>query len=272
MAKRIVSGVVGVALVVGVLLFNQTCPIVFNIVIALVCVLATHEVFAAMGIYKFFGILIPTLLFSAVLPLFGYEVFEYAWYVYTVFLFTTMIFMHKVLSFKDIAVLYSMTMLITVALSCTVTLRDFGGENGTFYVIIALGVAWLSDTGAYFTGSFFGKHKLCPEISPKKTVEGAVGGFVVSMAGICLVAFGFQLWSLPESVLVSYWHLLLIAFLGSALSILGDLSFSLMKRGCHIKDFGNVIPGHGGILDRFDSVVFVAPFVCYAIRFLPVLV
>lgn len=272
MTKRIISGVIGAALVIGVLFLDKTYPIAFNILIAVACVLGTHEVFTAMGIYKFFGILIPTIAFSAVLPIFGYPVFEYAWYAYTVFLFAVMIFMHKVLGFKDIAVLYSMVILITVGLSTVVMTRDFGGENGTFYALICLGVAWLSDTGAYFTGSFLGKHKLCPEISPKKTIEGAVGGTVFCMASICLIARCFELWSLPEAISVSYWNLLLIAFVGSVLSILGDLSFSLMKRGCHIKDFGNVIPGHGGVLDRFDSVIFVAPFVYCIVRLLPILI
>lgn len=152
------------------------------------------------------------------------------------------------------------------------TLRDFGGENGTFYVIIALGVAWLSDTGAYFTGSFFGKHKLCPEISPKKTVEGAVGGFVVSMAGICLVAFGFQLWR-PAGVGLG----LLLASSAHRLSRFrafhprGPELFADETRLSH-QGFRQRHPRARGILDRFDSVVFVAPFVCYAIRFLPVLV
>jgi len=130
-------------------------------------------------------------------------------------------------------------------------------------------LAFLSDTGAYFTGLKFGKHKLAPVISPKKTIEGVVGGVLGAILGMiiyCLVlrmAFGFQ---------VNYLYAVLYGIVGSAAGVFGDLCFSVIKRQTQIKDYGNLFPGHGGILDRFDSMMVVAPLVEILMMLLPVAV
>ena len=126
---------------------------------------------------------------------------------------------------------------------------------GRFMLFLPFIAAFSSDVGAYFTGFFFGKHKLVPNLSPKKTVEGAVGGIVFSMIlttlyGVFLRSRGF-LGSLPA--------LMLYGLVCAAVSQLGDLSFSAIKRQYGIKDYGNVFPGHGGFLDRFDSLYYVMP-------------
>lgn len=131
----------------------------------------------------------------------------------------------------------------------------YNGTNGRVLIWMPFITAWLSDTGAYFIGSYFGKKKLCPAISPKKTIEGAIGG-IISSAVIC-VAAGLIFNSMGYSI--SLVHYLFIGFICGITSILGDLSASAIKRFCKIKDFSNVIPGHGGILDRFDSILFTAP-------------
>ena len=113
---------------------------------------------------------------------------------------------------------------------------------------------------AYFTGLAMGKHKLCPHLSPKKSVEGAVGGVIGSVI-LCLL---FGHFFVPDFKALC----LIIGFFGSVVSQLGDLSASAFKRQMGIKDYGNLIPGHGGILDRFDSVLFTAPVVFYCIEFL----
>ena len=135
--------------------------------------------------------------------------------------------------------------------------------------LIAVLSAWVADAGAYFAGTFFGKHKLCPNISPKKTIEGAIGGVVVDVLVMLLCGVLFTELYYQGQAKADYLVLFIIGFFGAALSILGDLSFSIIKRSCHIKDFGQVIPGHGGILDRFDSVIFTAPFVYLLVSFLP---
>jgi phosphatidate cytidylyltransferase len=115
--------------------------------------------------------------------------------------------------------------------------------------------AFGSDIFAYFTGTLIGKHKLCPNLSPKKTVEGLIGGAVGSTL-LCGVYGYFFLNDM-------FIHCLIIGFLGGFVATIGDLSASAIKRHLGVKDYGHLIPGHGGILDRFDSVLFTAPFVFY---------
>lgn len=143
-----------------------------------------------------------------------------------------------------------------VFFSFHVTLVDQTGPYSNMIWLIVL-TAFGTDVMAYFTGFLLGKHKLCPKISPKKTVEGSVGGIIGSivLSGI----FGY--FFMPE-ILV---HCLVIGLLGGIVSQFGDLTASIFKRKMGIKDYGNLIPGHGGILDRFDSVLFTGPMVYYYI-------
>ena len=144
------------------------------------------------------------------------------------------------------------------------------GEYGLLYVVLGIAAAWISDVGAFCAGKLFGKHKLCPQVSPKKTVEGVVGGFFLNLLFMLLV--GVLAPVIYGDARVSFLSLVLLAAGGTAISILGDLSFSLVKRGCGIKDFGKVIPGHGGILDRFDGVIFTAPYTYFLLSVLPVMI
>lgn len=120
-------------------------------------------------------------------------------------------------------------------------------------------IAWATDTSAYFTGYFLGKIKLCPNISPKKTVEGAIGGLIGSFLFCSIFAYIY----LIEYVL----SIMLLSILGSVVSQVGDLTASKIKRYVEIKDFGKIMPGHGGVLDRFDSILFIAPTVYYFLVF-----
>jgi len=143
--------------------------------------------------------------------------------------------------------------------------RDF--VNGKFFVWLIFLCAYGCDTGAYLVGMTMGKHKLIPSLSPKKTIEGAVGGVVIATA-LCMI-FGVIV---ESKFTVEYINTplfcALTGLIGSILSQFGDLAASAMKRYTGIKDFGNLIPGHGGILDRFDSVLFTAPAVYYLMIFL----
>jgi len=129
-------------------------------------------------------------------------------------------------------------------------------------VCVALVPPWFADSAAYFTGSAIGKHKLCPVISPKKTVEGAIGGAIASIVGSQLLGLVYQ-FIFYRDVLINYPALLLIGMYSAVISVVGDLTFSLIKRECKIKDYGSIMPGHGGMLDRFDSVVFTVPFALF---------
>lgn len=271
MKERVTSGITLVFFLAAVVVFNRSFPLALNLAIALVSVLGVYEIISALGFTKNLMLMLPSLAFAGVFPFlewgFGCEA---AYYLYTVVLFAGLIFYHEDVTFREVGVLYSMVLMIPTALDMIISLRDFGGAHGMFYVIIAIFSAWISDVGGFFAGRFFGRHKLCPNISPKKTVEGVAGSFVLNISAMLLFGYFFETFFATDGSSVSYLSLFLIGFCGTILSILGDLSFSLIKRSCHIKDFSEIIPGHGGILDRFDSVIFEAPFVFLLVQILPV--
>ncbi|HQK53089.1 MAG TPA: phosphatidate cytidylyltransferase [Sedimentibacter sp.] len=129
--------------------------------------------------------------------------------------------------------------------------------NNSKFVWLVYIIAFGTDTFAYFTGKFFGKNKLYPEVSPNKTVEGAIGGIIGSTI-LSLIYFNYL-------SINKYFYIIIFSVSASVFSMAGDLTASKIKREYKIKDFGNLLPGHGGIMDRFDSVLFVAPTVYYFI-------
>lgn len=129
-------------------------------------------------------------------------------------------------------------------------------EMGHIYVYTIFVISFATDTFAYFSGKLFGKNKLIPKVSPNKTIEGSIGGIIGST--VCCVIFGYIF-------KIDIVKLGIIGFFGSIIAQFGDLFASSIKRYVGIKDYGKLIPGHGGIMDRFDSVILVAPFVCYSI-------
>lgn len=133
-------------------------------------------------------------------------------------------------------------------LTAATLLRRDGGADGASFVVLSLMLSWLSDTGAYFAGRFLGKHKLYPAVSPKKTVEGAIGGLFGGIVGALLAHFWY-LRSLPLD------HAIALAVVAGGLGQAGDLGESLLKRSFNIKDSGGIVPGHGGIMDRVDALL-----------------
>lgn len=125
---------------------------------------------------------------------------------------------------------------------------------GKYFVWLIFISSWGNDTFAYYSGRIFGKHKLCPQVSPNKSVEGAIGGIIGSI--LCCTIFGIIM--SDYGLNINILHYALIGLIGSMFAIIGDLGASSIKRYIGIKDYSNLIPGHGGILDRFDSTLFVA--------------
>lgn len=131
-------------------------------------------------------------------------------------------------------------------------------ENGIYLVILPFVAAWITDSCAYFVGVTLGKHRIAPYLSPKKTVEGTVGGILGCMLGMLLYGGIIQFFF---NIDANYVLLALLGMIGALAAEFGDLSMSFVKRQFRIKDYGNIMPGHGGILDRFDSLLFAAPVV-----------
>ena len=133
---------------------------------------------------------------------------------------------------------------------------------GEFYIWLPIIGAFIPDIFAYFIGRFFGKKKLCEDISPKKTVAGSVGGFLGAIVGFFVYSLILKYFF---GISVSYVPYYIIAVLCGGLSQIGDLTASVLKRANNVKDFGKIMPGHGGFLDRVDSMIFVSPMIYYAI-------
>lgn len=154
-------------------------------------------------------------------------------------------------AFKTLGILY-----VAVPLSYTVLLRRM--EGGEWWIMFLLVVIWSNDTFALVTGKTIGKKKLCPEISPKKTVEGAVGG----MVGGFIAAYLFNVFL---SMGLDIKGVVFLSAVIGVVGIIGDLTESLLKRAAGVKDSGTIIPGHGGVLDRIDSILFPVPVLYYSL-------
>lgn len=184
---------------------------------------------------------------------------------FLVVLLVTMVLFHSKVNVNDIMVTFFGFFYVCFLMSHIYLIRQY--TYGKFFVWLIFICAFGCDTGAYFSGMFFGKHKLMPSLSPKKTVEGAIGGVIT--ATVIAVIYGIYIdkyFSLENVNTIAFCIITGIA--GSVLSQIGDLAASSVKRFVNLKDYGNLIPGHGGILDRFDSVLFTAPVVYYIMLFL----
>ena len=180
---------------------------------------------------------------------------------------------HGRLRFEKVSLCLAAGLLLPYLLTALVRIRAMyagadPGQNdlGKYYILVAFVIAFTTDSGAYFVGRALGKHKLAPVISPNKTVEGAIGGL---LCGVLFMGLYGLILSKAFQFDVIYWYGAVYGVLGAGASMLGDLGFSAIKRQIGIKDYGDLIPGHGGILDRFDSMMLVAPLVELLLRMLP---
>ncbi len=272
MKQRILSALVASLLFVAVLFVGDRYIVIFNCAVSVLAAVSVGEIFLATKFFGYKPLMIASILFAAFLPFTGFAQVKpflgIVIFAYVVFMLVVMLRKRKEIPLREFSLLFMLTALISVAFNTLVYLRDMGfhsesgmwKRDGVFLLLTACCCSWLADTGAYFTGRFFGKHKLAPEISPKKTVEGFVGGVVCNVVGMVAIAYGYQeIFSSNGKVNLPLVGL--IAFVGAFLGTLGDLSASYIKRSCNIKDFGNIMPGHGGVMDRFDSILLVAPMV-----------
>lgn len=257
MKTRIISGLIGIAILLGVVNLGG---IVFSLTVLLITLVGLKEYKNAIESLKEQEI--PNWInYLFALTLFGLVFFEKTNYIqmgiYSYILLLLLIFLFsKKSSLKDIALTVFGGFYVVFLIY---HIYFFNDSKYIWYVFIT---SWGSDTFAYFTGKFLGKNKLWPEVSPNKTIEGSIGG----LFGATLLAFLFAKYYI-EDVEVS---ILVIVFVGAILSQMGDLIASKIKRLVGIKDYGNLMPGHGGVLDRFDSIIFISPFIYYMFKLLDI--
>lgn len=267
MVTRIISGVIGVVVALAVILFGGVVGL--TVATALLAGLASFELLRAAEFSM--RDRIPAVAVSAVVPLcllFDGALWMVPTALYFLYVMVEAVMRHAALPPERMALKVMLPAVAVSGFAAIAALRAHGAD-GLFYLFLVLVIPWLSDTGAYFTGMCCGKHKLCPVISPKKTVEGFVGGIVVSVAASALTGYLYTLLC-GHAVTVCWWSLLLAAAVGAPLSVCGDLFASVIKRRFGVKDYGNIMPGHGGAMDRFDSVLPVAIWLLLWIQFLPI--
>ena len=260
MKTRILTAIVMLALSVTILWFSET--IVYPIAMSLLVGIAAFELVRCLGQHRDLFLSIPAILIPAGLtflaffadaPTAHFGMITVAFFLLAVYLLAVAVFRAGRTTYSAIMGVMAGCFYITVAFSSMVLLRYM--ENGVYLFLLPFIGAWVSDTFAYFTGRFLGRHKLAPIISPKKTIEGSIGGIVFAVGVFAL--YGVILSS--RGLIPNYLALCLAGLFVSILSQIGDLALSLVKREYGIKDYGKLFPGHGGVLDRFDSVIATAP-------------
>ncbi|MBO5129619.1 MAG: CDP-archaeol synthase [Oscillospiraceae bacterium] len=189
---------------------------------------------------------------------------------YTMLLFGEMMRSHVKMTFDKICLCLVGGFLVPFLLSSLIRIHVM--KLGKYLVLIPFIVAFASDAGAYFAGRYFGAHKLAPVISPHKTIEGAIGGVICAIVAMVIYTVILDLPFKNFDFSVNYLYAVIYGLGGSLVGVMGDLCFSVIKRQTGIKDYGNLIPGHGGILDRFDSMMLVGPLMEALILLIPVAV
>ncbi|MBR1731583.1 MAG: phosphatidate cytidylyltransferase [Ruminococcus sp.] len=271
MKPRLLTAAIGVPAGILVLILGEFFHGLLFIVIGAFCSIMVMEYLAARQLHKNLMVFIPCMLYAFVQPtLSHFKLSMFTPYVFVLVMFIIMIFFHEQITYSEASFAIFGTLVIVFGMTSMLIVP--GSLHGYYvlFFVITLAIPWIADGGAYFAGVFLGKHKLCPKISPKKTIEGFIGGIAAGILSSLIIALIFNATSQTAKLNIAL--MLLLGALVSVVSVIGDLSFSLVKRSCDIKDFGSFFPGHGGVLDRFDSVIFTAPIIYFMVKFLPVFV
>ncbi len=260
-----------VAVMIPFFIFSDT--VAFPLLIAFLAAIGVYEMQSCIGSKKQYAVLVPSVTAAAGMPflvrfhpsgILGY-VFLISFVLIT-YTYAAAVFSKHRLAADTAALSASTSVYIAFGFSSVVLLRDL--FHGQYIYFLAFIIPWVTDTFAYFCGRAFGKHKLIPDVSPKKTVEGSAGGTLFAV--LITLLYGFIIGRITEAV-PNYIGLAVTAAVVSLLSQCGDLIMSLIKRKFEIKDYGKLFPGHGGVLDRFDSIICTAPFIYFLSEFVPAL-
>ena len=267
MATRLLSALLGIILLIVVMM---SPGIYLSIALTILAIFALYELFSALEAInikpiRWIGYLsVIYIVLSNWLIGQDYSILIYL-IIFTIMLvlFFSIVFLNNKVTFIDISATFLAIFYITFLLSFIILTRNM--DKGNFFVWLIFLGGWITDSAAYFTGKRMGKTKLIPDISPKKTVEGSIGGVIGCTAIVTIYGlfinnyFSANIW---------IGHYILLGLIVSIVSQVGDLVASSIKRLTGIKDFGNIMPGHGGVIDRFDSILLAAPVVYLYLNFI----
>lgn len=270
MKTRIISG--AVFTVVLALLFFFLPVVVTAVAVAALCTAASYELLYTTGLVKNIRMNVYSAVMAVLVVVWsclgrGYAPMLLGVLLYAMLLYSELLYTSGKTPAAQVGYCLLSGLVIPFLLSALLRIRSL--SDGQFLLLIPFIMAYCSDTGAYFIGVCFGKHKMCPTISPKKSWEGFFGGIAVAVLGMLVYAVVLHRtlqWN------VNYVLALLYGLVGALGSVFGDLMMSVIKRQTGIKDYGKLIPGHGGILDRFDSVLITAPLTEALLLLLPMVV
>lgn len=263
MKVRIITGVCMGAVMIPVLLFSEY--IIYPIFLSLLCLMATYEMLKVFKKERRPEIAVPSFLLAVGYPLIPFFIRNIDWQLafvimalgiclYMMYLFSICVAHKGRMLLVEVFSTFTTVIYILVGFSALSIIRYL--PFGEYEFLLAFFTAWGCDIFAYFVGTFIGKHKLIVEVSPKKTVEGAIGGVVCTFAIIML--YGFLIERFVPDVEANYIALAILGLVLPVVSQIGDLFASLIKREAGIKDYSKLFPGHGGVMDRFDSMIAVA--------------
>ncbi|MBQ8509934.1 MAG: phosphatidate cytidylyltransferase [Clostridia bacterium] len=265
MKKRLITAFFGFAVLIPVWIFSDTFVLPFAV--GLFTAVGVYEMLGCIGVRNKLEVSIPTVIIATAIPVSARYVVAYTgeisyflamasalMFLYMLYLMSLAVLSKGTKTVNDMALVFLTTFYISVGFMAVLMVRDL--EHGVYLWPLVFIGAWIPDGAAYFVGRALGRHKLIPDVSPNKTVEGAIGGIVFGAIFFALYGLGVGVLTSTSSNIGS---LLIAGVVVSVISIFGDLIASLIKRQYGVKDYGTIFPGHGGVLDRFDSIIATAP-------------
>lgn len=270
MKLRIIAAVILLPVLLIVLFLAP--KVITAILIGLVCAISAYELMYRTGLVRHVRLVVYSVVAALLVPIWSFygSIAVYGQIGTLAFfglMFMEIMISHAKLKLSNITLSFFAGIILPYLLSSLA--RIMAMDIGRHVILVPFVAAFLSDSGAYFIGCRYGSHKLAPIISPNKSVEGLLGGLLFSVVGMLLYTLVMDLF---VPCYVNYLYALIYGLLGSLAGVFGDLCFSAVKRQTGIKDYGNLIPGHGGALDRFDSMVTVAPLMEVMLTFIPLVV
>lgn len=256
---RLLSGIVLVLLAIGVLYVGGYLTLITVLLLSLGGCLELLRIYDLHNKAMGYATYIATIIYFVLLGTGNKEYSMPAFLLFVLSILAIYVITYPKFSDKDAMATIMAFFYVSVMLSYVYQIREL--ESGGALVVMIFVCSWVNDTCAYCVGVTMGKHKMSPKLSPKKSIEGLIGGIMGSaiVAAIYGVFFNDHVCEIENSAVV----FAIIGALGAVMAVIGDLAASAIKRNNDIKDYGKLIPGHGGILDRFDSIIFTAPIVYY---------